>query len=346
MVRLRHSGSVEHWTTPSGCVSSVYVVRNSASVGGTKTVFVMVPGNPGVVEYYAQFADAVFNAVRHQAPRLDFDVVSLSHPGHSFLDHQDTAFDGIQGTQSVLGSWNAFFGQHAARALSLRQQMDHKVELLDNIKTLYPKNTRYIIGGHSIGAYMSVELLKNRPENVIQTILLFPTIKDIAASKKGRVVSKVVLPGVRHLLSAILFFLRSLLVATPALLYFIVALFTGMSGDPLKITVERLLHHNSGLHALTLGNDEMKRVKELDAETIGRHLEDIVFYYGPDDAWADESYYRDLLRVFPKANAHLCDDDAPHDFVIHHSELMGRKVAGWICDKVAGMDAGKTSKSE
>ncbi|KAJ3261466.1 hypothetical protein HDU77_000839 [Chytriomyces hyalinus] len=324
MISARTKGHIEHFSTSGGCSTAAHVVRSESDSSSVapKTVFVMIPGNPGVVEYYSDFANALFNAVKRSDSAANFDVISLSHPGHSFLDHGDS---------EVLSSWNKYFGTFPAdNPLNLRQQMDHKICLFDHIVSLYPAETRFILAGHSIGSYMALEVLKARSDRISQVVLLFPTITEIAASKKGQIVSKITLPGVRHTVSAILFALRPFLAFFPVVLYGLVALFTGMTGDPLTVTVERLLHHNSGLHALTLGAWEMKQVLDLDAETISNNLDKLVLYYGPEDGWADETYYRQIKERFPGIKALLCEDGVTHDFVVGYSEIMARKVAQWL----------------
>ncbi|KAJ3082027.1 hypothetical protein HDU99_003855, partial [Rhizoclosmatium hyalinum] len=104
----------------------------------------------------------------------------------------------------------------------------------------------------------------------------------------------------------------------------------GMTGAALETTVENLLHHQPGFHALTLGDWEMKQVLELDEETVERNHDKLVLYYGPKDKWADESHFKDMKNRFPDIQAILCTDNVQHDFVIHSSEQMARKVVQWI----------------
>ncbi|KAJ3123556.1 hypothetical protein HK100_011571 [Physocladia obscura] len=332
---------MEHWTTADGGITQVFAVRNPSEPadGKQRTVVVVIPGNPGIAEFYAPFCEALYNNAA-----LEVDVICIAYPGHSHTDHISST--GAAGaTHSIVQSWNSVLGQSTASShkassnyiktsnspLSLTDQIAHKVAILDLIISCYPTGTRFALCGHSIGGYMALNLLRMRPDvNIVKAIFLFPTLKYIADTANGRVVKNLVMPGVRHAIAFLLLVLRPILTVIPAVFYSIVALFTGMTGEHLKTTCEKLLHSSSGFHATTLAYYEMLEVKELDTETIAKNHDKLTFYYGPTDRWADASHYYDLKLRFPDIHAFLCDDGITHDFVINYSETMARKVVQWI----------------
>ncbi|KAJ3388206.1 hypothetical protein HDU84_000205 [Entophlyctis sp. JEL0112] len=348
MASPRVKGTFQHWTLRGGAITKVFVVAHPSDAGSgrrgavssssatPKTVCVVIPGNPGIVEYYAPFSENLFNAVSASRPDLDLEVVALQNPGHSLSDHNHTDADVGADSSSdlrIIASWNKVLHNAAGSTdpLTLEDQIEHKIAVFDHIRSLYPTNTRFIVAGHSIGAYMTLNLVKRRADaNIVQSIYLFPTLTHIAKSKNGQVVSILALPGIRHLLAAIVFLLRPIMSIFPVALYAIVSLFTGIRGSHLAVTCEELVHHVSGFHALTLGHHEMRQVTLLDEETIEKNLDRMVFYYGPEDKWADRGYFEALKRRFPDARAYLCEDSIPHDFVIERSEAMARKVAMWL----------------
>ncbi|KAJ3025651.1 UNVERIFIED_CONTAM: Nucleolar Complex 2 protein [Siphonaria sp. JEL0065] len=258
--RLRKKGAFETWTV-QGKPSSVFIIRSGSSSATAaiaiepKKVFVVIPGNPGVLHYYAAFAEAVFANTANE-----LDVVVFQHPGHNTLDHHT----------SLLASLSS-----SKKPLSLEQQIAHKLEMVDHLKSLYPPNTRFILSGHSIGSFMALRVLRERPSLVSKVVLLFPTIKHIANTRNGWLVSKLAYPGVRHVLAFVLMVLKPVLMVFPVVFYSIVALFTGMVGEPLKMTIEHLLHYTAGFHALTLGHHEMCEVLEADWETIEAHHDNL-----------------------------------------------------------------------
>ncbi|KAJ3296043.1 hypothetical protein HDU79_007666 [Rhizoclosmatium sp. JEL0117] len=332
MCQIRKNGQFETWQLPNGAYSRVFICRDhstKAKAVGPKTVFIVIPGNPGVLEYYEPFAESVFNNAHRIHPTLNLDVIALQHVGHSRPDF--AASD--KSKPSIINSWNTFFNpSKEPRPLSLDQQIHHKLIMFDHIRSLYPKDTRFILTGHSIGCFMTLSVLRQRPnvDNLVKVILLFPTIKEIANTPNGKVIQWVATWGVRHTIAFIVMILRPILMFFPIVFYSIVALFSGMTGAALETTVENLLHHQPGFHALTLGDWEMKQVLELDEETVERNHDKLVLYYGPKDKWADESHFKDMKNRFPDIQAILCTDNVQHDFVIHSSEQMARKVVQWI----------------
>lgn len=75
--------------------------------------------------------------------------------------------------------------------LSLDQQITHKKIFLEEH---IPLKSKIILVGHSIGAYIILQLLKNcdRATDVTRGILLFPTIERMAISPSGRYVTPMV----------------------------------------------------------------------------------------------------------------------------------------------------------
>lgn len=69
---------------------------------------------------------------------------------------------------------------------SLEDQIQHKIDCLDTLAEENGQGTRFILIGHSIGSYISAEVLKKRPEQgIIRVIALFPTLRDIGVTPNG-----------------------------------------------------------------------------------------------------------------------------------------------------------------
>ena len=75
--------------------------------------------------------------------------------------------------------------------LSLKEQITHKKKFLEEH---IPPRSKIILIGHSIGAYIILNLLKtcNRASDITKAILLFPTIERMAVSPNGRYVTPMV----------------------------------------------------------------------------------------------------------------------------------------------------------
>lgn len=87
---------------------------------------------------------------------------------------------------------------------------------------------------------------------------------------------------------------------------------------------------------LYLAIEEMKRVVELDAETLEtlRNNHQILkIYYGASDGWTPHKYFHQLKEKIPELDAEIDTRKFEHAFVIKSSEEVGRLVAEWIMNR-------------
>ncbi|KAJ7357187.1 hypothetical protein DFH08DRAFT_851267 [Mycena albidolilacea] len=118
-----------------------------------EAVFLFVPGNPGILEFYTEF----FTLLHTEHPRLAIF-------GHAHLGH----------TPNVPG-----------REYRLRAQVESVIEAVDAIRGAFGK-AKIILGGHSVGAWICLQALEARPSDISQLFLLTPTLTHIADTPNGR----------------------------------------------------------------------------------------------------------------------------------------------------------------
>lgn len=95
-----------------------------------------------------------------------FFVLSVSHKGHSINYHENQTAD--------------------KTIYTLEDQIQHKVDCLDTLIKDTGPETNFILVGHSIGSYVSAEVLKKRPNHGISRVIaLFPTLREIALTPNG-----------------------------------------------------------------------------------------------------------------------------------------------------------------
>lgn len=151
--------------------SKIHYATDKASKGHY-TIF-LCPGNPGLLAYYLPFLNDLIDSLQDSATverlNVTFDIHGRSMSG----------FEVDAATRK--------------RPYSLVEQIEnteaHLIELI-NSKELQRQNTRIILIGHSVGAYIVLEMLRRRRikdqrVDVKAGILLFPTIVDIAKSPSG-----------------------------------------------------------------------------------------------------------------------------------------------------------------
>ncbi|RKO89069.1 hypothetical protein BDK51DRAFT_15729, partial [Blyttiomyces helicus] len=256
-------------------------------------------GNPGVIDYYEKFLKTVYDACGGA-----LDIIGVQHLGHvKSVDHAPTH--------------------------NLQDQISHKIAVLDALRERYPPRTRFIIAGHSIGAYIALQVLRARPAHGIAKVYaLFPTLHSIADTPNGRTLQYLMLPGIRHVSAGTVGVLSTVLPRTA--FRTVVATCTGQSESELDITCGQLLQYPLHSPALLLGAYEMAQVKELDVETVQTHQDKLVMYYGRTDKWCPLDHHEKMKSLVPDAEIYLCDRGLQHAFVLGGSEAMGEIVSTWI----------------
>lgn len=159
-----------------------------------QTYLLFLPGNPGLIEYYRAFLRTLSTLLGRR-----INILGISHAG--FHTRQTEA------RPDAPGYW------------TLSEQIEQKVHLVEWLGGLDPRagtsegssssnegerrhgeSTRVIIAGHSVGAFIAMEVLRVLGEqrkkqgsrggiDVIGGVMLFPTIVDIAKSPSGRLLS-------------------------------------------------------------------------------------------------------------------------------------------------------------
>ncbi|KAG9295390.1 hypothetical protein G9A89_013419 [Geosiphon pyriformis] len=281
-----------------------------------KIVLFMIPGNPGAIDYYIPFLSTIYKEYQKR-----IEIIGVSHLGHTHGPHNNSL----------------------KRLWSLQDQIEHKIKCFDLIREKFLVQDgadggggggdgglpKFILCGHSMGAYICSRLLKARPNHGIdRTYFLFPTLQHIAKTPNGTMLTWLFYERPRNLLSTLIHSLRTLLGPTgfKTLIRFV----TYQQEPHLSITADRLLHWHVVQNTLYMSDTEMKDIHELDEDFFRQHIQTCVFYFGKTDNWAPIEHYRDMVARFPDGKIHLCEIGMAHAFVLEHSEIMGRKMFQWI----------------
>eukprot|EP01135_Chromosphaera_perkinsii_P010503 Nk52_evm13s2152 gene=Nk52_evmTU13s2152 len=286
----------------------------------------VIPGNPGVLDYYIPFMDTLYEQTNHSV-----DIVAVGHAGHSPIVHDIRAYD-------------------------LQQQIQHKydniVEELNSLTatTNAPQAEDYelVLVGHSVGAHICMELLRYFPEDRVRRVChLFPTVQEIGNSPSG-----IKLTPVFNYLKPVVAVLGGGVGCTPEwLLKRILSLhFGGWGGSKNNSSVKSgsdnenvdenkdhpvsstmgIFHYRVIYNALFMAADEMKKIKYLDEDHVEKHQRKMVFYFGENDHWVPEHVPGEIEKKFPEAKIMRCEEGHKHAFVLDSGPEMGTKVANWI----------------
>ncbi|KAG9327704.1 hypothetical protein KVV02_006408 [Mortierella alpina] len=282
--------------------------QRSASEEGKEahhTVLFMIPGNPGLIDYYTPFLQTV-----HDTCQGSIDIFGASHLGHSAGSHVTDP----------------------SRLYSLEEQVQNKIAILDRLRETYPPGTRFILAGHSMGAWLALRVLKARPKHGIARIFqLFPTIHRIADTPNGRKMKSFFGPVSRSIAGGTVSTLRFIFSAPP-ILQSIVGFVTRQDAGMANVTSQKLLHSSVVKNCLFLAGQEMEAINIMDKELVEEHASKLVFYYGKTDEWSPIENYYEMRDKFPKCKSYLCDKGMAHAFVLGHGEAMGLLVGAWVND--------------
>ncbi|MED6265925.1 hypothetical protein CHARACLAT_030433 [Characodon lateralis] len=291
----------------SGAATEVLKVGSCRLLSGQNMLFLIIPGNPGVVGFYKTFMQTLHSI-------LGYPVWAVSHAGHCAPpDSMDMVEDA-----SAAAKWDVF---------GLNGQIQHKLAFLQKH---VPKDTSLVLLGHSIGCYMILEMMKRDPElKVLKAIMLFPTIERMSQTPQGKVMTPL-LCQLRYLAYLPLFLLSLLPDNLTALL--IRLIFSSIpSLDPCVVrpSVE-LLSGDCAVNSMYLGGQEMRKVLERDNTTIQKNLDRLIFYYGATDHWCPVSFFQEIRRDFPQGDFRLCGKGLRHAFVLDSGWEVAQMVAEWI----------------
>ncbi|XP_006835313.1 PREDICTED: UPF0554 protein C2orf43 homolog isoform X2 [Chrysochloris asiatica] len=220
--------------------------------------------------------------------------------------------------------------QEVKDVYGLHGQIEHKLAFL---RTYVPKQMKLVLIGHSIGCYISLQMLKYAPElPVIRSLMLFPTIERMSVSPNGKIATPL-LCWFRYALYAISYILLKPL--PESIKSFIIRSFGQARSIPDECMCMSPLDPFCLANAAYLGGQEMVQVVERDNETIKKHLSKLIFYYGTIDRWCPKEYYDDIKKDFPEGDIQLCEKKIPHAFILSHSQAMAEMAADWLKDDLS-----------
>lgn len=280
-----------------------YCIDSACNTGCQDRLFLVIPGNPGVADYYDEFMKRLCTITHTPA-------WSVSHAGH-VLPPED-------GKQEL-------YKKLSYELCSLEGQIRHKVAF---IKENIPKDVKLILIGHSIGCYIILKILSQLKHRMLRCYMLFPTVERMAVSPNGRVYT----PLLKYARWLAPILARTLGVFPASYKRKLLEWHFDEEAMPESVYEATLCLVNpfTLANSLYMAHYEMQTVKDLDESLIRENKDLLSFYFGRDDAWCPQEYFYDTKTRFPDLDARLCENGYSHAFVLGEGVHMADLVAEWV----------------
>ncbi|KAG5253049.1 UPF0554 protein [Salix suchowensis] len=265
-----------------------------------------IPGNPGVVSFYKDFLESLYELLGASA-----SVTAIGHISHTEKN------------------W-----EHG-KLFSLQDQIDHKVDFIK--QELQNIELPIILVGHSIGSYISLEMLRSL-EKVTYLIGLYPFLMLNPLSKQQSNIENV---AESSILSALLSFSVATLGLLPqCTLRFMLSKSLGSSWSDTAIDAacSHLLQYHTFRNMLYMALMEFRKLSEMpDWAFMRENHEKIAFLFGVDDHWGPLQMFEEISKQAPgislsierEGHTHsFCCTEAGSEWVAHHvASLIKKKIS-------------------
>lgn len=302
--------SVTQWTCHSPPLATVDILQSEAGLLSqilstecagadrskrTKKLFLVLPGNPCIVECYAQFASLLKS-------QCHSDVLVVGYAGHSL-----TSMSG-------------------RRLFSLLDQVDLCHSFFDVVlrspQVLAAYGDDIFVVGHSIGAFIGMQMLARFYSRINTFFGIAPVLTRMHSSPNGRMLTPMTIPVIQDIVP----FLVSMLAFLPIGFRKAFGKVYGGNVEPkLFSEIVRRVHRSQIQNVLFLTQDELRMVAEPDWELMGGLQKKMALYYVPIDKWAPPTHAQEIRSQCPDLKGYIMEDEAfgvTHAWCVNHSQTV------------------------
>ncbi|KAI3874509.1 hypothetical protein MKX03_004839 [Papaver bracteatum] len=262
---------------------------------------VIIPGNPGIVQFYKHFVEGVYEM-------LD-GFASVTAIGH------------ISQTKK---NWDS------SRLFSLQDQIDHKVAFIN--QEIQNTEIPIFLVGHSIGSHMSLEVFRSLPERVKYCVGLYPFLSSNKESVAQTVIEKISMSSI--LCSAISCIVSALGLLPRRLTRFLVKKSVGKSWSTASVEAlcGHLLQYHTMRNILFLAKTEFEKfAQEPDWMFMKEKQDQISFLFGIDDHWGPLTMFEEISKQVPNVALSIEKEGHTHSFSCTEAGSV------WVADHVVSV---------
>ena len=233
-------------------------------------IIVVIPGNPGVANFYDNFAEKLFSTSK-------IPTLVVGYLSHSFNNKSNNLY-------------------------SIHQQLEHKEQFIKFLIEKYPKISIYLVG-HSIGGWICLELLNRNIDNIKQIFGLFPTISYLNISDNGQnlFIKYGVKKGVRNVLASIVHIISFLPFSIRFMIGEAIKMWDNNNDSLLKpFVVHGLFNYQMIINLCYMAETEFSNIREANYQIIDENQSKIQFYYAENDEWIPNGFNQIMKKKYPK----------------------------------------------
>uniref|UniRef100_J3L815 Lipid droplet-associated hydrolase n=2 Tax=Oryza brachyantha TaxID=4533 RepID=J3L815_ORYBR len=261
----------------------------------------LIPGNPGIVAFYKDFVEELYENLGGKA-----SITAIGHISHSKKDAE------------------------RGRLFSLHEQIDHKVDFIE--QEFQHSEQSLVLVGHSIGAYICLEIFNRLQKKVKFCVGLYPfltlnknSIKQSAIGYIAR--SSFLCKGVSSFVSFIGSFQASVTRSIVRRL-----LGPSWSVTAVEATCSHLLWYHTMRNVLFMAMTEFTKLsEEPDWNFISAKQDQIAFLFGVDDHWGPLAHLEEISKRAPGAALSVETEGHTHGYCCTEAGSF------WVADYVANL---------
>ncbi|KAL0708108.1 hypothetical protein Bca4012_074534 [Brassica carinata] len=258
-----------------------------------------IPGNPGVVPFYKDFLESLYE----------------------FLDG-NASITAIGQISQTTKDWEP------GRLFSLQEQIDHKVGFIR--QDMEGVKVPIILVAHSIGSYISLDILRKFSEKVVYCIGLYPFLTLNKQSTKQSLIGKLAASSVLSATASFLIASLRLLPVWAARRLVSNSLGASWSDTAVQATCTHLRQYHTMRNVLYMAMTEFRELAaEPDWDFMRENQSRLAFLFGIDDHWGPLQLFEEISKQAPGTSLSIEREGHTHAFCC--------TVAGsvWVAQHVA-----------
>ncbi|KAK0724116.1 hypothetical protein B0H67DRAFT_100002 [Lasiosphaeris hirsuta] len=332
-------------TAPSQATDVLIHDLGSNDGRAEKFMIYILPGNPGLISFYEPFAIALALLLQRSSVAKN---ASIRICGKSLRGFETGATGATDRNEQTTGPVSL-----AETILRTEADLMALATSTSTPSAVSASPVRIILVGHSVGAYILLELLRrhrcgaganvHNPVDIVGGILVFPTVTHIARSRAGWILTPLLsiwgFAAIVGVLVNIVFFLLPF-----SFVYWLVRIVARFPASA-ATTVTHFLKSRHGVRQTCwLGKEEMRLITEdkwnEDVWGNGSPQDPTLYmYFGQNDPFVPNDA-RDKLIVAhgnipgqetsQESRAFIDIYKIPHSWCIEHSDTIAEKVTPWV----------------